>query len=50
MDYVLAFILTYRSFTTPNMLLDTLIMRFRKPPVRKNENEQENKIHPTQLR
>eukprot|EP01114_Cavostelium_apophysatum_P017288 TRINITY_DN5102_c0_g1_i2.p1 TRINITY_DN5102_c0_g1~~TRINITY_DN5102_c0_g1_i2.p1 ORF type:complete len:975 (+),score=296.16 TRINITY_DN5102_c0_g1_i2:77-3001(+) len=66
MDFVLCFLLTYRSFTTPETLLNACIQRFRYPPsktlvrvpseklIEEGEpvsDEKESKvIHPTQLR
>jgi len=53
MDYVLCFLLTYRSFTTPNNLLNICLQRFRCPPLRQHSTEQfeeKKQIHPTQLR
>ena len=38
MDFVMAFLLTYRSFTNPSTLLNTCIQRFCYPPSKKNTN------------
>jgi hypothetical protein len=57
MDYVLAFLLTYRSFTTPAYLLDSCIHRFINPPQKKGSQDFGTTtlkgnipLHPAQLR
>jgi len=49
MDYVLCFLLTYRSFTTPRTLFDTCVSRYKSLDIT-DETDSQNRIHPTQLR
>lgn len=48
MDFVLSFLLTFHSFTTPQYLLEACVHRFQKPDNDHSPNS--SSIHPTQLR
>jgi hypothetical protein len=51
-DFVAAFLLTYRSFATPQELLDLLILRYNMPYTRGVDIEEfkRNKLDPIRLR